>query len=505
MTIPITDIPDGSVAGRWAEQRLKGQGGLPSGEQIRNVILLGERLSTGDLAANKLGGPYSSDTDIASDAGAGSVLDCMGRKFMQFDHPELGRPNADVYIATLDEDASNTQAVQTATFGGTNATKAGTWKLGIGGHLLQVTFAKDATPAQQAAAMVAAYGKLDWGTERPPLTMEVNGGTSEQVDIKGCVKGDQFNNIGLRTLTGGDPGVGTTLAWSGSTMGDETGTGTAGVGSQDTNMDTLLDLLQPFGDAGTMVVPYGDDATLEELIDHANLKSNGLNMIPTYLISGKVSALATLKSHATGLDSNDAERVVCGGLSNSDTWNGQIAVDIAAALAAERHLARSLDEVLFYDVHIPDQDYLYNYEDLDAAQEAGVSAFWKAPGDKYLSLNRLLMVRSEWGAKDFNHIQVADYTRMSIMAEVKARLRRVSIKLDGEEIPEVEFITTPKAIAALIYGVLKALETKGYLKQVDSLWLKYKRELVSGELRVLTPTAMVDQFHRFLLLQDVIV
>jgi len=145
------------------------------------------------------------------------------------------------------------------------------------------------------------------------------------------------------------------------------------------------------------------------------------------------------------------------------------------------------------------------YADVDILLEKGCSPLWVPSGKKYLELNRLVMVRSTWGAKDFMHIQVADYTRMCVVARLREKLRRASIVDDGARLPDVEWVTTPSAVAGLIYDVLVELEEGAFITGVADLWEKHKKELLEGEFRLATPTEMVAQFHRWLIRLDVIV
>ncbi|MCU0292548.1 MAG: hypothetical protein MUF10_11275, partial [Thermoanaerobaculaceae bacterium] len=215
-TIAFTEAVGGPVPGieqelHWAQGR-----NLATGQRIRSVIFLGEKVTAGTLAAGTLGGPYATYSDLEAAAGAGSPVALLARRFFDFNNSKVGKAKAKVRVAVIVEKSDGTAAVQTCTFA-TTATGAGTWIFLIGGFQVRVNVTVGMTAIQQAAALKAAFDDLGWEA-KPPLACTIPANPNDhKATFTATVKGAHLNSIGLSTLQ--DASCGTTATWSGSYMG----------------------------------------------------------------------------------------------------------------------------------------------------------------------------------------------------------------------------------------------------------------------------------------------
>jgi phage tail sheath gpL-like len=492
-TINFTEATGGPVPKLEVELNPQGGGGLPSLDIVRNVVFLGSRVAAATLAADEVGGPYSTPAEFEAATGAGSPVCCMGRAYFDYYNRKVGYPKSQVYAAVHAEDSGGTAATQTLTFA-TNADANGTWVFEVGGHTVRVPVVSGDTPTVQAAAFVTQYNALTW-TNKPPVTAASAIGV---VTLTATVKGAEMNSIGVRTVI--DPGIATTDTWGGTSM-------SGGAGTYDsTELDNVLAALAAFGDAACYVVAYEDDATLELLIDHINTKANAVNKKPSYLFVARDNTVAQLASDAVALDtSGDSWRTVFNGIEGTETWTGDVAATACATANAESHIARSVDGLIATRIGVPPSVAdRFTEGDCKTLLESGVTPWYVHPGQTEVGCCRMVMCTDEWGVKDFAHVRVADYTRAACVTRLENELDRASIVADDAFVPPIDHITQPKAVAALIHGVLLDLENEGILTGVAEKWPQYVSELLGTELRQATPIEMVDQLHNYMLRLDIV-
>jgi phage tail sheath gpL-like len=493
MTTPtFTEAVGGPVPGVETEIQLQDSGGLADPSKYRNVCFFGEKTTAGTGTAGTVYGPLDL-AEIETLAGTDSPVHLMAAKFNAYRNSESGRPKASMYICCVAEEATGTAATQTLTFA-TNADGNGTWIFKVGGHQVRVNVRDGDDPTTQGDAFVAAYNALPAESRSALAPVNAVG----VVTLTAKVKGEDLNTVGLSTLQ--DPGVTTTATWGGTSM-------SGGLGVQTGNLTTALAALAGEDGFANLVVSWRDDATLEELVDHVNTKANAQNMISSYMIWANDDTVANLVTDAAGLDSNDSQRVMTNGLEGTESWNGEVAATAAATLASEPHLARSLDGLRASNLDAPSQADKFTQSDLRTLLEGGVTPWYVHKSETEVGLCRAIMNRSEFGVVDFAHMRVADFIRDSINLNIRNNLTRASIVQDGLPVPNVEFVTTPDGVAALIRSVLKDAEKGGYITNVDALFEKFISELdiTNGELRQAFPQQMVTQLHNIMTRIDVLV
>lgn len=502
MTITFTEAAGGPVPAVEIEINLQGAGGLPSGDEIRNIIVVAERVAAGTSSANAVNSTPFADADAAQTwFGAGSPGDCMCQQIFAYRNSKTGAAKAQVYGAAIAEKATGTAANQTLTFA-TNASGNGTWIFSVGGHQVSVTVSTGDTPTLQAAALEAAWDALSWAN-KPPIEIGVAAGVAT---FTCSVKGTHINNVALETIQ--DPGIATTATWGGTTMGAGA---TAGAGPQlVADYATLIANLASFTDAGQYVIPWAeagnaaaksfDDDAAETWIDHVNDRGDATNMVPATLIMAYKDTAANIVAAVTGFDSDDSERVNLLGhpysaTGGSGTWEGELAAQFAAMRASEQHFARSLDGLAFRNLQAPNASDNWTHAEQKTLIEGGVSPAYLPKGSSDVSLVRCIMARTGFGVVDGTIMDSLDYVRESCEAKLLASIDRFSIVDDDEEPPPVEHITQPAAIKALLRGVFVDLQNAGYITNLADNWDNVVVNLSGNTIQLSIPTDIVPQLH----------
>ena len=152
----------------------------------QKLLLIGQKTSAGTATAEVpvlLTHPDQADEYF----GVGSQLARMFRAAYQ------NNSYTETWGLPLDDASGGMAAAGSILFGGA-LTKAGTLNVYIGGVKVAIAVASDDTPAEVAAALVAAIN----ADTSLPVTAAVNGETDEQVDITAKNKGLLGNDIDLR-------------------------------------------------------------------------------------------------------------------------------------------------------------------------------------------------------------------------------------------------------------------------------------------------------------------
>jgi phage tail sheath gpL-like len=365
MTISFTEAVGGPVPGTEIEINLQGLGGLPSGDNIRNILVLSERVAAGTSTADEVRSTPFADADEASAwFGAGSPGAHQCAYIFDYRNSESGKPKCAVYGAAVAELPGGTAAVQDLTFA-TAASAAGVWVFSVGGFQFSVTVSSGDTAIEQATATVAAWEALA-EKDSVPITAANGGGANPIVTWTANTKGAHYNNIGLETIT--DPGITTTATWENTTMGGGV-PGTPGAGVAPT-LTTVIANLASFTGAGQIVIPWMEDGNAaaqsfevvaaEALIDHINDRADATNMQPTSLIMGYKTTAANFATimAAAPFAAEDDQRVSLAAhpysaVKGAGAWDGELSAQFAAMRASETHMARSFDGLKFPQCHVP--------------------------------------------------------------------------------------------------------------------------------------------------------
>jgi phage tail sheath gpL-like len=511
MAISFSEALGGPVPATEIEINLQGAGGLPSGDQIRSVLVLAEKVAAGTATVDTVESTPFADADAAQTYfGAGSPGDCMCQQIFAYRNSDSGVPKAQVYGGNATEVGGSTAAVQTLTFGAGPATSSGVFIFKVGGHPFSVTVSTGDAVAAVATAAIAAYNALTWA-EKPPIT--ASSGGAGIVTFTANVKGAAINNVGLETVQ--DPDTAITDTWSGTTMGAAGGTPGAGAGPA---LTTLIAAMASFSGAGQIVTPWLEsgnaavkdwDATaVNALMAHVVSMGDATNMVPSSLILSYKGTAAEIASILTTEvdDGDDAERAhfaaaPYSAVSGSGSWEGEIAAQFAAMRASESHLARSMDGLKFVDLDPPLAGDNWTRTEQKTLIEAGGSPVHQPSAGAQMVMVRDVSCRTEFGVLDGEVMDVLDYTRAAVAAKLTS-LGRASIVDDDESVPPVEHITQPAAIKALIRTVFDELADTGYLTNVADNWDNVIIELSGSTVQMSIPTDVIPQLHNKMIRLD---
>ncbi len=158
MSISFTEALGGPVPATEIEINLQGAGGLPSGDRIRDIVILGERLATGTSAADEVTTVPFADADAAKTwFGEGSVGHLLAEYVFDYRNGETGTAKASVYGAAVAEGAG-AAPIAKLTFANA-ATGNGSWTLRFGGKKWSFAVANgDTEPLDLSKVDVPKFG-----------------------------------------------------------------------------------------------------------------------------------------------------------------------------------------------------------------------------------------------------------------------------------------------------------------------------------------------------------
>ena len=513
-TITFTEAVGGPVPAVEIEIHLTGSGGLPSGEQIRNVVIIAERVAAGTQTVDTISAtPIGSRDDGIANCGANSPGAAMVAALYDHYNSESGAPKCNVWTLPVTEKATGTAPIQTLTVAGGTNTAAGIVTLAIGGHLFPVSIPNSTIVNDQAILIAAAFNNADQA-DKPPLVATTPG--AGVVTFTGSVKCAHMNNIGLRVVSQGSILV-STYTWSSTTMGGAGVGGTPGVGGLlAADLATALAALLVFTDADQYVIPWTENGTTAAKFGgntfnavlptafraHIITKANATNMIPTSLRMAWKSNVAKAVAAVGTLDTNDTERislavvgnVTATGVSTCGQWEGEIAARYAGLRATERHYGRSLD-----GLKMPGLENSLPADNFTAAEcktllEGGCTPIWVPAFSSDMELCRDVACRMDFGVLDTMAMDALDYIRSDFAATLNAQ-RRMSIVADDADLPPVDFITQPKVVKGLLRSRADALAKAGYMTNVATNWPNVTVNLSGSTLQLALPIDLIPALH----------
>ena len=472
-----------------------GQGNLGGLDDIfHSAMLIGEIANTasGTLVANDVYEyPISTNEQARELFGDYSVGGWMFGRVNEMVNPKTGKIKGKVYGCGLGEVASGTAASQTLTTTGT-ATVGGTVVVGIDGKAFYVSVAKDDTGTDFTTELHRVYNAAG-GKDLPLIPYSAAG----VLTLTASAKCAHLNNVGLEIIS--DPDCGLTFTWSGDTMGAVGGT--PGVGVQTGSLDTVLASLQEVDDFVFYCAPFVDSATLIELQDHVNEKSDPQHMLASYVMCAKEASIADQQAQADALRGNgDAKRLVQFGTRGSTAAEGGVVAACTALVASEPHMARSVDGLVLPKLPVPvASDRWAQPDETDALLNKGIFPVGKIRRKANSGVVRLVSMDTNNGVSDFSKIWTADRIRSELVEVLGITLDRVSVS-ESERRPAVAHIVTPALVKATIRSVLQRFEENGYITDLEGTFEGFLSELGSdGALRQIATIDVVNQLHSYML------
>lgn len=408
--------------------------GLPANR--RRLLIIGQRLASGAVAA-LVPTLIASAVEAAAAFGNGSIAARMAMAAI--------RANRYLEITVIGlADPAGANAVGTITFTGP-ATAAGSVTLLIGAERLQLAIANAATATDIAAAVAAAI------TARPDLPVTAAAALGV-VTVTFKHKGTIGNKLDLSTTI---DAVGTTavvVPLAGGTL--------------EADLTGALDLV--FASSYELYAWQGNIAAdVQELRDHLDAKSNGMEMRPGRAIVAIDDTIANAVTLAASVNAGRVALVLARGCA-SPPW------EIAAA-AASVECAPLYDdpaiprrEMDLIGLHLPPVASRFSDTEINTLLYSGVTPVDVGPGE-VLRLVRLISTHTvnaaavaDWALLDFNTLDQLDYgrkairTRLSnVFARAKATSRvvkdiRSEILMVAKKLEEAEIWENVTANAAAI-------------------------------------------------------
>lgn len=512
MEITFSEAIGGPVPMIEIEINLTSAGGLPSGEQIRNVIVIGERVAAGTLVADTISATaFGSRDDGIAAFGTTSPGAGMVAALYDYYNSDSGAPKCDVWGAALAEKGTGTAPIQPLTIVGTN-TAAGVLTLRIGGHVFSIPMSNSTIIGDQAILIRDAFNNAD-ESDRPPLVASALAGV---VTFTGSVKCAHMNNIALETVSQGSI-LTTTYTWENTTMGVTGVAGVAGVGGYAAgDFTAILAALTSFGDAGQYVIPWTENGIAAgQIFDvvvpdafrgHLITKANATNQIPTSLRMAWKTTTALALAAVAALDTDDCERVslmvppysVTG---DSGTWEGAIAARYAGLRASERHYGRIFNGLAMSGVAVPNAADNWTNAEQKTLLEGGCTPVAVPPMGDTMRIVRDVACRTDFGVLDTQAMDSLDYIRSDWAGALAAQARQMIVG-DDEDLPLVEFCTQPKIVKGLLRSRSDMLASAGYMQNLDKNWPNVTTNLSGSTLQIAIPVDLIPGLHNIMIRED---
>ncbi len=510
-TITFTEAIGGPVPAVEIEINLSGSGGLPSGAQIRSILVIAEGVAAGTLAVDTISATaFGSETDGIAAFGTTSPGAAMIAAIYDYYNSETGRAKVEVWGARVTENAGGTAAAKTLTIVGVSSA-AGVLIQRIGGKLFRTGISNAMAVNDQATAIAATFNNAS-EKDRPPLLASA---LAAVVTYTATVKGSHMNNIALETVSTGSIGT-TAYNWLAATMG---GAGVPGLATWATaDFNTLIAALEAFNSAGQYVIPWtedgleGDanivfDTVVPDLfLDHIISQGDATNMIPTTLRMAWKCTVAKGVAAVAAYDTNDSERSSLATMPYADdgdagTWEGEIAARYAAMRASERHYGRILDGLKFSEIAPASPADNYTKAEMTTLINGGCSPLWVPPFSDTVEISRDVSARTDFGVLDTQTMDSLDFIRSDFEAVLKAQ-RRMSIVSDDADLPPVDFITQPKVVKALLRSRADLLAKAGYMTNVAKNWPNVNTNLSGSTLQISLPVDLIPGLHNYMVRMD---
>lgn len=477
MTIPT----DWRVPGAFIEiDHTKAVRGLPI--MPRRVLLLGQRLTTGNVAAGVLT-RVTRPADGVSYFGNGSMLAQMVPAALKV------HPTADMYALALDDNGAGVAATGTLTFGGT-PTEAGTLNLYIGGKRVQVAIAANAASTAIATAVNAAIN----ADASLPVTSTV---LASVVTLAARHKGEEANGIDLRTnyYSGEYMPKGMTLAIVAMTGG----TG---------NPDVLAAIAAiSSGAFYTIVMPWLDVANMTAMESELQSRWGGLDMRTGHCFGFKSGTFSQLSTY--GAARNSAHTTLPG-LKKSPTLPWVIAAQFAAAVeqSGANDPAVPFRGISLPDVMAPAEVDRFTDTERNLLLHDGISTIIFDPSGLAMVEQAITTYQvNSFGLDDVSLLKVntkwtVDFMRYTFRMAVVRDYPAHKLADDNVlgNIQPGQKITTPKLIRNTLIASAAQLEHVGLLEGLDQFiadLIVVRSDADRNRVNAVMPPNVVNQFDVF--------
>lgn len=480
--ITFMSIPtDWRIPGAWLEiDHTRAVRGLPN--MNRRVLLLGQRLTSGNVAAGVLT-RVTREADGVNYFGRGSMLAQMVPAALKV------HPTADLWALALDDLGAGVTASGTITFGG-SPIEAGTLNLYIGGKPVRVGITASETPTAIATAVAAAINAL---ADLPVTAASALG----VVTLTARHKGEEGNGIDVRLnyYTGEYTPKGLTAAIVALTGG----TGNPDVLAAIAAMST--------GAFYTVVMPWTDVANVTAMESELQSRWGGLDMRTGHSFGFKGGTFAALSAYGSARNS---AHTTFAGLKGCPTLPWVVATQFAAAVefSGANDPAIPFRGLALPDVMAPAEADRFTDAERNLLLHDGISTIIFDPSGAAMVEQVITTYQvNTFGMEDRSLLKLntkwtVDYMRyvfrFAVVRDYPAH------KLAGDDVLKYvspgQKIATPKLIRNTLIAAAGQLATVGLLENLA----QFKQDLIvlrseADECRVnaVIPPNVVNQFDVF--------
>lgn len=463
MTVTISGISTNQLKpGFYGAYNTRGVSG--TGSYNQKLLLIGQRLTSGSVAALKLTQAYS-PADAASYFGAGSVAHRMVLAAREVD------ANIAPYIVALDDADASTAATGTVTIAGP-ATGNGTLVLYVGYTRIECGVILGDTAAVIATRLAA---KINAATALP-VTASV---ATAVITLTAKNKGTVGNGIPINYGSSADGVTATITAMTG--------------GATDPAIQAALDLVYPT--QFHVIVPWdGGATTLAAIKAHLTSVSDATEQRPGRAFAGVTGAAKAVAAQATLSTGVNNERVSPIYLPGSWTLPYELGAEIGATVAIQTDPSLHFDGVVLPGIHAPDTSVRLSRSEQEALLAAGVTPL-EVNADGDVEIVRLVTSRTTTDGEE-DHI-LLDTTSIATLDYFRQEARKTYKK----KFPQAKNTSTIRSsIRKQIYDLALSLEKNpGCLNNVEAYKDQFLCEADSTEpTRALMkiPSPVVPGLHQ---------
>lgn len=434
---------------------------LASNEQT--LLLIGQRRSTGTLAAGVATDIYSAD-EAELYFGAGSMLHQMAKAAIK------AQPYVQISCMALDDAAAGVAATGTITLAGT-AASAGTLNVWIGNSKISVGVGKDDLAADLATAVAAEI----IANPDLPVTASVAGAV---VTLTARHKGALGNQIKVSTSFAVTTGMTATVAaMSG--------------GATDPDITDVLAAVYAKGYTA-ICNPFADNENLGALSGFLTETGGPMEQRGAFGVSALTTTLASATTLASDL--NDG-RISLALLPGTKSLPWEVAAAYAAVAAGEEDPARPLNTLALTGIAVPEIADRLSRKEQEKALHNGVTPL-EVGADGKVQIVRAITTYTTNAAGvadvsllDLTTIRTLDYTRKAILTRIGLRFPRS--KLSSR---------TPELVREEILDVLYQLEALEILENIDDYLdalIVQRNSQDANRLDASIPADVVNGLHVF--------
>lgn len=453
--------------------------GLPR-EQHR-ILVLGQRLSTGTVAAN-VPTRISSAAQAEEAFGRGSMLSHMLAAL------KGANSRTDCWAIALDDVGAGAAAVGSITISGT-ATANGVIHLYVAGVYVPVPVASGTTAIATATAIAAAVNAKTDGV----MTAAVDGVDTTKVNLTCRHKGEIGNALNLRVNYGFNqrlPASQTVVIVqpTGGTTSPDIATAIAAIAGAQYH---------------TIVTPWTDASNLTKLESELATRWGPMNQRDGHAFAAVAGNLGAM----TGLGTTrNSPHLTLAGAGRSPTAPWLWAAVVAAIDAAEPDPARPRQTLVLPGILPPADADRLGRADRELLLFDGVSSFVVDDGGRVL-IERLITTyqTNASGLADTSYLDIETmrtlaYLRFSVRARILQRFPRHKLADDGTQFATGQAVATPSLIRAELLHLFREWELAGLVEGFE----QFKADLVverdsddPNRVNAILPPDLVNQLRVF--------